>query len=320
LRSQTGGTSSMSTNSYGHPIFSWPPQPLAVAKVFFGFPGLLWPWPILYLAIAILQWLLIGRTVFDGTLSIGSFIGLFMINLIALVVFVLTFQYFLYVRRSQGLQYKYSRQWPEKRDRRFIFANGMLEGVFLSCGSAVTIWTAYAFVMLWLYHLGLLAGHGPETSAVWSAFAFLLFPFWANVHFYFTHRWLHGAALRKFHRVHHKTKDISPWSGLSMHPVEHLIYFSAVPIFVLVVPIHPALMMYFLVASALGPTTLHHGFAAIKVGKDRLVMTDHHHHYLHHQFGEANFGATNLVPLDIWLKTDYQAMRGRKVAAPTGRL
>ena len=97
-----------------------------------------------------------------------------------------------------------------------------------------------------------------------------------------------------------------------MHPVEHLIYFSAVPFFVLIFPTHPVLMIHFMVASALGPTTLHHGFAAIKLGKERLIMTDHYHHYLHHQFGNANFGATNLVPLDAWLKTDYQTMQRPK--------
>jgi sterol desaturase/sphingolipid hydroxylase (fatty acid hydroxylase superfamily) len=307
----------MSTEPYGHPIFSWPPQPLAMARVFLGFPGLLWPWPALYLGIAILQWLVVGQSVFAGATSIGNFAGLFLINLVALVLFVLGFHYFLYVRRTQGLKYKYSRQWPKKRDRRFIFANEMLEGVFLSCGSAVVIWTVYTFFMLWMYHLRPLSGASLETDPLWSAFTFLLFPFWANIHFYFTHRWLHGKAMGKFHRVHHKAKDISPWSGLSMHPVEHLVYFSAIPIFVLVVPTHPALMMYFMVASALGPTTLHHGFAAIKLGRDRVLMTDHHHHYLHHQFGQANFGATNLVPLDIWLETDYQAVQKRKVGAPT---
>jgi sterol desaturase/sphingolipid hydroxylase (fatty acid hydroxylase superfamily) len=310
----------MSTEQYGHPIFSWPPQPRAVAGVFFGVPGLLWPWPALYLGVAIVQWVIVGRHVFDGNASLGSFAGLFIINLAALVIFVLAFHHFLYVRRTQGKKYKYSRQWPEKHDRRYVFANEMLEGVLLSCGSAVTVWTVYTFVMLWMYHSQLVPGSGPDTHLLWSAFAFLVFPFWANVHFYFTHRWLHGRALGRFHRVHHKTKDISPWSGLSMHPVEHLIYFSAVPVFVLVVPTHPVVMMYFMIASALGPTTLHHGFAAIKLGKDRVLMTDHHHHYLHHQFGQTNFGATNLVPLDTWLNTDYQTMQKRKLSTPAGGL
>ncbi|MBO9468155.1 sterol desaturase family protein [Tropicibacter sp. R15_0] len=310
----------MTTETHGHPIFNWPPKPREIATVLFGFPGLLWPWPALYLAVAVLQWWAIGASVIEGHFSPIAFVELFAVNLLALVTFVLAFHYFLYVRRTQGLKYKYSRQWPAKKNRRFIYANELLEGVFLSCGSAVGVWTVYTFVLLWMYHNQMLPGAGTDTNLLWSAVTFLLFPFWANVHFYFTHRWLHGRVLGKFHRVHHKAKDISPWSGLSMHPVEHLIYFSAVPIFVLLVPTHPVLMIYFMVASALGPTTLHHGFAAIKLGKGRTMMTDHYHHYLHHQFGQANFGATNLVPLDLWLKTDYQTMQQRKSKAPVEAL
>ena len=302
----------MSTLQYGHPIFSWPLQPRAILNVFIGFPGLLWPWPALYLCVAYLQWSFAGNTIYNGNASLPTFGVLYLANLVALVIFVLSFHYVLYVRRVQGLKYKYSRQWPEKSNRRFIFANEMLEGVLLSCVSAVAVWTTYTFVMLYLYENNILRIVSWDTNWVWCCITFLLFPFWANVHFYFTHRWLHGKTLNRFHRVHHKAMDISPWSGLSMHPVEHLIYFSAVPIYVLIVPTHPVLMMYFMVASALGPTTLHHGFAAIRVGNNNLLMTDHHHHYLHHQFGQANFGATNLVPIDTWLKTDYQTAQQRK--------
>lgn len=305
----------MSTPQYGHPIFSWPLQPRAIAGVFFGFPGLLWPWPALYLGIACLQWIIAGRKLYDGDFSLASFSGLYLVNLVALVVFVLSFHYALYVRRVQGLKYKYSGQWPEKTNRRFLFANEMLEGVLLSCVSAVAIWTIYTVALLWLYSRDMLLTASWNSNPIWCAVTFLLFPFWANVHFYFTHRWLHGKKLNRFHRVHHKAMDISPWSGLSMHPVEHLIYFSAVPIYVLIVPTDPILMMYFMVASALGPTTLHHGFAAIKLGKDSLMLTDHHHHYLHHQAGGTNFGATNLVPLDTWLKTDYQSAQRCKAMA-----
>lgn len=307
----------MSPLQYGHPIFSWPPQPKAIAGVFFGFPGLLWPWPALYLALACIQWLLVGHPIAAGEVSLARFSALYAVNLVALIAFVLTFYYVLYVRRVQGLKFKYSGQWPEKKNRRFLFASEMLEGILLSCISAVAIWTLYTFGLLWMYSEDMLLRASWSENPIWCVFVFLLFPFWANVHFYFTHRWLHGRALSRFHRVHHKAMDISPWSGLSMHPVEHLIYFSAVPIYVLMLPNDPILMMYYMVASALGPTTLHHGFAAVKLGKDRLMLTDHHHHYLHHQAGSTNFGATNLVPLDTWLKTDYQTAQRRKAMART---
>ncbi len=31
---------------------------------------------------------------------------------------------------------------------------------------------------------------------------------------------------RHFHSLHHKSYNPGPWSGLSMHPVEHLLYYT----------------------------------------------------------------------------------------------
>ncbi|MEP4432811.1 MAG: sterol desaturase family protein, partial [Hyphomicrobiales bacterium] len=42
--------------SYG-PAFAWPPQPKALFKWFFGFPGYFLPWNLLYAFAAILIWL-----------------------------------------------------------------------------------------------------------------------------------------------------------------------------------------------------------------------------------------------------------------------
>ena len=60
---------------------------------------------------------------------------------------------------------------------------------------------------------------------------------WADLHFYVTHRMMHEIKpLYKWvHKVHHKSINTDPWSGLSMHPVEHIVYFSAAAL-VLVVP------------------------------------------------------------------------------------
>ncbi len=68
--------------------------------------------------------------------------------------------------------------------------------------------------------------------------------YWREIHFYFIHRVMHpfwpdlakdspwryvdaGRALYSVaHSVHHKSYNPGPWSGMSMHPLEHLLYFS----------------------------------------------------------------------------------------------
>ena len=43
----------------------------------------------------------------------------------------------------------------------------------------------------------------------------------------FNLRFIHISAMYKYiHSVHHRNTDIEPFAGLSMHPVEHLYYFS----------------------------------------------------------------------------------------------
>jgi len=64
-------------------------------------------------------------------------------------------------------------------------------------------------------------------------------PFWRNVHFYFAHRVMHpwftkyipdvGEFLfNNAHYLHHKSQNVTAWSGISMHPIEGIVYMSAI--------------------------------------------------------------------------------------------
>merc|ERR1711871_468691 len=62
---------------------------------------------------------------------------------------------------------------------------------------------------------------GWARMAAYSCFV----PLWRDFHFYFAHRFLHIRCLYKFvHVLHHRNKEIEPWSGLCMHPIEHLYF------------------------------------------------------------------------------------------------
>ena len=55
----------------------------------------------------------------------------------------------------------------------------------------------------------------------------LLVPAIHEVHFFFIHRLIHTPFLYKHvHSVHHNSINPSPWSSLSMHPVESALYFA----------------------------------------------------------------------------------------------
>ena len=125
----------------------------------------------------------------------------------------------------------------------------------------------------------------------------LLAPFIHAIHFYLGHRLLHVRWLYKtVHSVHHKNVDVGPWSGLAMHPIEHLIYFSTIVV-PWVLALHPLNALYQLHLAAFLLALSHSGYDKLKVGSTLEIDGGSHFHYLHHKYFECNYGGS-LLPLD----------------------
>lgn len=141
-------------------------------------------------------------------------------------------------------------------------------------------------------------------TPIWSVSWLLFVIYWRDFHFYFAHRIMHpwfrkkkwfdiGAFLyRHAHSLHHKSYNTGPWSGLSMHPYEHLLYFSCVfcPS-ILGISQHPIHFLFNHWHVLISPLPGHDGFDQPGGGS--------YFHYLHHAHFECNYG-TPMVPLDKW--------------------
>lgn len=305
--------------SYG-PVFAWPPQPRALLKWFFGFPGYFLPWNLLYAIAAILIWLFLTPSL--ETMKTFSFewVGLVLARNYALALAVYgAWHLWLYVWRRQGTIFKYNRNWPKDNSSVFLFNNQTLDNMSWTLGSGVPIWTAYEVLLLWAYANGIAPMINYSESPIGFIALFFLVPLIHEVGFYFAHRFLHWPPLYRFaHKLHHRNTNPGPWSGLSMHPLEHVLYFSTILLFFFI-PSHPIHMINLASRLGVAPAQGHTGFDRVIVGEEASMDTSYYAHYLHHKYFEVNY-ADGMVPLDKWFGSfhdgtpeAHEAMKARRL-------
>lgn len=291
------------------PPLLWPPQPLKVLNYLFGFPGLYFPSLAFFALIALGLWWVLQAAGSDfSRLSIGWIALLLACNALIATAWYGAWHYRLYWRRAQGVRFKYNSSWPRERDARFLFDQQTRSNVFFALVSGVPIWTAYEVLMLWAQARGIAPVVSWERAPIYCTVLLLLLVFFHAVHFYVFHRALHWAPLyNRVHYLHHQNINPGPWSGLAMHPVEHLVYFSGA-LLLWLIPATPLHVLYFVTLVGLAPAEGHLGFGKLVLGRTSYP-TDNYYHYLHHKFFRVNFGDPLLIPLDRLFGTFHDGTR-----------
>lgn len=283
------------------PLFEVPPKPAAILK---WLPGYFLPWNLLFMASACVFWFWLTpdwQTL--KTLS-WQWVGLLLLrNMLAVFLFYGAFELRLYVRRRQGNRFKFNAKFPsDTKSDAFFFGKQNVDNMIRTFGIGVPIWTAYEVLILWAFANGYVPMANLAANAWWLAVIALLLPMFHELHFYLIHRAIHIPVLYKhIHSVHHNSINPSPWSSLSMHPVEHLLYFSGCLIH-LVIHSHPLLAIYHLHFAGFGAVVGHVGFDKIETGDESAIDTHAFAHYLHHKYFEVNY-ADGGIPIDRWFGT-----------------
>jgi sterol desaturase/sphingolipid hydroxylase (fatty acid hydroxylase superfamily) len=306
----TGDQTTRHTNTGGYvppqlpqiaPLYRRPFNLAAVLKYLFGWGGYFLPWQGIYVVLAIaVWWLFLPDTEQAKTLQFGWIAKLFLVNLVIIVAANVLLHSRLYVQRAQGDKTKFNVRWP-KDNATWYFGSQLKDNVFLTIASAVPIWTAYLVVTLWLQANGWLPTLDLKQHPYWSALFLFLLYFWGEIHFFAIHRLIHWPPLyRQVHAIHHKNSNPISWSGLAMHPVEHILYYSAI-IIQWIIPSNPLLVTYHLLSLNLGAAVDHTGFAKLKFNEGEREMEmglSSYVHYLHHRYHEVNYGNQGAVPMD----------------------
>ncbi len=291
------------------PLFRRPWRFPAFLKWVFGWDGFLFPWNALYVVIATLTWLFLTPDLATTKTFAPGWIAFVLVRNLGLIFLVSGGWHLrLYVQRAQGADYKYSGRWLARDNPIFLFKNQVLDNMFWTIASAVPIWTAYEVLSLWAMANGYIPIVSWRDYPIYCALVMLAIPIFREAHFYLIHRLIHWPPLyRTVHHLHHKNVNPGPWSGLSMHPVEHLLYFSGVLIH-WIVPSNPLHVIFHLQHLAFAPAQGHSGFERVVLKRGTALKTHDYFHYLHHKYFECNYGA-ELVPLDHWFGTFHDGSK-----------
>lgn len=292
------------------PVFDVPPKPTAAMGWFVGTWTKLTP-PVSHLIFAIVCFYLFWPDTQRMVQFSGSWVlQIFAIHACAVLLLAGGLHLYLYVYMGQGARLKFDLRPMEKKSR-FTFNDQLLDNMFWTLISGVPIWTAWVVLYFfaaankWVPSMDSIA-----ESPVWFVLFFFVIRFWQSIHFYWIHRLIHIPWIfKRVHHLHHRNINVGPWSGLAMHPLEHVLYYSGILIHV-VVPSHPLHVIFHLFALNLGAIYSHSGFDKVIIKNLETIKAGSFHHQLHHRFFECNYGSEE-VPMDRW----YSSFHDGTIAA-----
>ena len=278
------------------PLWQWPPQPMRVLRWYID------GWFFLtintgILALACLSYLWFSPTLETAQSLDPAWIALIFVRNLALITLVAGGLHLWFYRYAvQGTEKKYDPRPFPRQGRVFSFDHQLLDNMFWTIASGVTVWSGLEALIWWMMANGWAPVTTFSATPVWFVAFFFLIPIWESFYFYWIHRLLHTDLFYRFHALHHRNTDIGPWSGLSMHPVEHLLYFGTVVIH-LFLPSHPLHLIFHLMFYAIYAVTTHTGFEGLWFRNQKRVHLGMFHHQMHHRYFEVNYGSLD-VPWD----------------------
>lgn len=289
-----------------NPFFKWPPEP---AKLFSWYAKnwLTLSQVLIQFVLAILVYIFIFPSLGEMTdLQFGWIFKVWLTNIITITTFAGSMHLYLYRLRKQGDKLKYDPRDLARDNGIFTFRNQVYDNMFWTLVSGVTIWSFYQCLVFYAAANGLAPVFDFSSGfwdsvlpLIWFVLLFFLIPIWSSFHFYWIHRLLHWPPLyKRAHSLHHRNVNVGPWSGISMHPIEHSLYFTNFLIH-FVIPSHPIHILFHAYFQTIGAVANHSGFESLLYKDKKQLQLADYFHQLHHRYFECNYG-TMEMPWDEW--------------------
>jgi len=285
-----------------NPLFQWP---LSARAIWAWYRGAWFQMTSLTLCLALALaawWLLLPPLAEMQSFAAGWMLRVWLANLLPQLLVAGGLHWWLYMRKGQGERTKFDRRDLARRNGTFTFGNQVWDNIWWTLGSAITVATLYQWGLFW----AMANGYAPVLSfaeaPVWCALWLLLVPMWSSFHYYWTHRLEHHPKLyKRVHALHHRNVNIGPWSGISNHWYENILYFSTYLVH-LIIPSHPLHLMFHAMFQQVSPVLSHSGFEKLYAGEKEASRAGDFFHQLHHRYFECNYG-TSEIPFDRWFGT-----------------
>ena len=224
-------------------------------------------------------------------------------NFAIMILFAGSLHLYFYTFKKQAKKLKFDYRSLTKKSRLYSFSNQVHDNIFWSLTSGVAQLTLFQVGTYWL----MANGFSPcfknlSDNPIWFCVLFVLLPIWSAFHFYWIHRFLHIPILYKYvHSLHHRNVNVGPWSGLSMHPIEHFLYISSLCLHWVLLS-HPLHVIFHVLYLGPGAAMTHCGYESLLVKDKKRLELGTFYHQLHHRYYECNYGNQEM-PWDRWFGT-----------------
>ena len=267
--------------------------------------GYIWPYNTIFMAVTLAYWyLVLPDWATMKTMAWGWSLTLYAANAGGVFLLYGAVEFFFYVRRIQGTRFKYNHRFPsEQPSDVFWFKSQNIDNFLRTFFVSIPLWTLIEVFTLWCFANGYSHWVSLQDHWLWLGVLILLTPAIHEVHFFCIHWLIHRQPLyRWIHSIHHNSINPSPWSSMSMHPVEGALFFSEV-MWHLLLPSGPFVALFQLTSTAYGAIVGHIGFDKLEMGESLAPDSHAYTHYLHHKYFEVNYGGDGLIPMDKWFGT-----------------
>ena len=281
------------------PIFDWPPSPIAVLR----WLAASWLAISAYGICAILAFIVYfafqpSQEVMKD-FAFGWVAQIWLRNFIIMFSVAGLLHLYFYIFKAQGNSLKFEERDQDRSSKVHSFGNQVFDNMLWTLGSGVFVWSAYEVLYFWMYANGFVPALAFAENPIWFIALFPIITIWSSMHFYWVHRMLHWPPLYRIaHALHHRNVNIGPWSGISMHPIEHVIYFSAFLIH-FVVASHPLHFLFHAYFQGAGPAFSHSGYEGLEINGKKRAEVGVFFHQLHHKHFKCNYGTVEM-PWDRW--------------------